>query len=369
VSKMTILTNRNTLLNHLAAVLPATEKKSAIPILAHLHLAAGAGRVTLTATDLDVTLRAAFDAETEGNGAFCLPAKKLADITRALPDAAVEIKADKQDTATLTCVRSKFKLLGAAAETFPTIPEPPAATVAIPAATLAAFVERVSFAVTGDESRYALHGAKLEMQRDCLRLVATDGHRLAYCEARGSFGTEFSGVIPKKALAPLAALAEGAKETVEFAAAEGGTLLHFRAGGRALVAKTLLGQFPAYEAVLPKNNPHAATVERTSLLAAVRRASLMADQKSHAVKVELAPGSLSVSSVTSDLGEAHDTLPVEYAGPQIAAGFNATYLIDFLSLDVGERVRLELKDAHAQAELKPAEGETVYRVIVMPMKL
>jgi DNA polymerase III subunit beta len=368
---MRILTNRNQLLNHLAAVLPATEKKGTIPILSHLHLAAGAGRVTLTGTDLDVTLRAAFDAEIEGEGALCLPAKKLADIVKALPDAAVEIKADKQGSAvTLTCERSKFKILGRAAEDFPEIPEPPAAMTSVPAATLAAFVERASFAVTADESRYSLNGAKLEMSRDCLRLVATDGHRLAYCEARGDFAAEFSGVVPKKALAPLAALAEGAKEAVEFAAMEGGTLLHFRAGGRALLAKTLTGQFPAYEAVMPKGNPHAATVERASLLAAVRRAGLMADERSRAVKVEFAPGSLSVSAVSADQGEAQDSLPAEYAGPQIVVGFCADYLVDFLSLDLGEKVKCEVKDGNSQAQFVPAaNGEATYKYVVMPMRL
>jgi len=228
-------------------------------------------------------------------------------------------------------------------------------------------VARVVFAITNEESRYSLNGAKFIVFGGILKLVATDGHRLAYTEIGEPSGVDIDVLIPKKALIESGKLADSAKE-IEIAVAE--NTIFFRVGNRVLSSRMLTGQFPNYELVLPKANLNVVTVDRAALSAAVLRVSLMADEKSHSTKLTFAENSIQLAAQASDTGEAADTVSCEYHGPEIVAGFNAQYLIEALDGILTASVKICLKDGASAAELGPVgEDNSVQRQILMPMRL
>ena len=201
-------------------------------------------------------------------------------------------------------------------------------------------------------------------------MVATDGHRLSFIEKPGKFGEEVAvnTIIPRKTLSELLKLSGDVEETIEFGKDE--NHLFFKIGKRLLVSKTLNGQFPNYEMVLPKDNRNKILLESERLSGAVRRVALMADERSHAIKFEIGNQQLNISARASDIGEAGESLPIEYDGEQIVAGFNAVYLNDFFSIAQNDQISLELKDGNSQALLRPV-GDLGYdfRYVIMPMRL
>ncbi len=357
---------KSALLAELGLLAGIADKKSTIPVLGNLLIEALGDALTLKATDLDVSLSTRVNAEVEQPGAFCLSAKKLFDIVRRLPDAEVAIKADG-DYAKLTCGGSRFKLLSLPKDNFPEIKSHDGTFIAVPSATLRAMIARTIFAITAEESRYSLNGAKLEIGDGRLRMVATDGHRLSFVEAEsGPLDAAIDALIPKKALVELAKLT-AETETVEMALSDNHA--YFRFGPREMSSRLLTGQFPNYDLVLPKENHNRVTVEAAQLAAAVRRVALMADERSHSIKMELGDGQIALSAVSSEAGEAQETLSADYAGPQIVAGFNAQYVLDALSVIEGDAV-IAFKDGNAQVEFRAKEESGMLnRLIVMPMRV
>jgi len=345
------------------------EKKSTIPILSNLLLESAGGELWIKGTDLDVSISTHCEAEIKQEGAICVQAKKLFEIVRSLPDADIEIKLGPNDQVSIICERSRFKMPGLPKDSFPEIKTFGGSFCPIPSDLIRTFISRTIFAITTEESRYALNGAKMELSANGIRMVATDGHRLSFIEKQSNFeDSRLDVLIPKKTLTELSRLCGEASDAVEIG--NGDNHLFFRVGKRLLASRTLTGQFPNYELVLPKDNNNRIVVENSRVSSAIKRVALMADDRSHAIKFDVSDGQINITSQSSEIGEAGESLPVEYSGPPITAGFNAQYLLDFFSVIQDGEVIFEFKDGNSQAQIKSNDSsEYDLRYIIMPMRL
>jgi len=265
-------------------------------------------------------------------------------------------------------------MVGMARSNFPSLPAfPTAGVVKIPAQVLRGMIAKTGFAIANEESRYTLNGALMVLKPESITMVATDGHRLSHIERSGEKFDGISGemktLIPKKAMDELKSLLDGTDtETIDFAKDE--STLYFRIGPRLLTSRQLTGQFPNYEAVLPKDNSKSITVNGEDLSAAISRVAQFADERSRAVRIKLEKGELKLSASSTESGESEDSLETNYNGDALTVGFNAQYVLDFLKAVGAGEVKLELKDAQSAGQLRPANSEDYkYRYIVMPMRI
>jgi DNA polymerase-3 subunit beta len=373
---MEITVSKSELLRELSATQGVVERKTTIPILSNYLFEAGADRLSLTATDLDLSLRTSCNAKVKKEGSCTVPARKLHDYVKLLPDADITIKLLENHWVSIRCGRSNTKMVGMARSNFPTLPVfPTAGVVKIPAQVLRGMIARTGFAIANEESRYTLNGALMLLKPESITMVATDGHRLAHVERSGEKFEGVSGemktLVPKKAMDELRSLVDSAGsdvETIEFAKDE--STLFFRIGPRLLTSRQLTGQFPNYEAVLPKDNSKSILLHGEDLAAAIARVAQFADERSRAVRLKLEKGELKLSASSTESGESEDSLETDYNGEPLTIGFNAQYITDFLRAAGNGDVRLELKDSQSAGQLRPAEGEDYkYRYIVMPMRI
>jgi DNA polymerase III subunit beta len=370
---MEIIVSKFELLRELTATQGVVERKTTIPILSNYLFEAAGDKLSLTATDLDLSLRTSCNAKVKKEGACTIPARKLYDYVRLLPDADITIRLLENHWVSIRCGRSNTKMVGMARSNFPSLPVFPAAgVVKIPAPVLRSMIAKTGFAIASEESRYTLNGALMVLKPESITMVATDGHRLAHIERAGEKFEGVSGemktLVPKKAMDELKSLLDSDVETVDFAKDE--STLFFRVGPRLLTSRQLTGQFPNYEAVLPKDNSKSITVHGEELGAAIARVAQFADERSRAVRLRLEKGELKLSASSTETGESEDSIEVEYNGDPMAIGFNAQYLIDFIKATGSGDVKLELKDPQSAGQLRPAEGEDYkYRYIVMPMRI
>lgn len=364
---------KNALQKELGFVQGIVERKNTIPALSNILIeSVGENTIRLIGTDLDATLRCEAEAEVQMPGSMCVGARKLFDIARTLPDALVNFRKEENNWATVKCERSNFRIAGVERESFPEIPSFRSAPVKMPAEVFKTFIDRTIFAITLEESRYTLSGAKFMLDKTGARMITTDGHRLAYIE-RKDLGevapTEtMDTLIPRKTLAELNKLTTGYEGEISLGADE--NHIYFEAGPRLLISRTLTGQFPNYEMVMPKNNDKVAIFDGAALGQAVRRVALMSDERTRAIRLHLVPGSLNIAAQTAEEGEAKETVATEYAGDEIEIGFNAQYLQDFLN-GVGDgQVAFEFKDGNSQAQLRlVSDTDYDYRYVIMPMRL
>ncbi len=373
---MEITVSRSELLKELSATQGVVERKTTIPILSNYLFEAGADRLSLTATDLDLSLRTSCNAKVKKEGSCTIPARKLHDYVKLLPEADITIKLLENHWVSIRCGRSNTKMVGMARSNFPSLPVfPTAGVVKIPAQVLRAMIARTGFAIANEESRYTLNGALMVLKPESITMVATDGHRLAHVERSGEKFEGVSGelktLVPKKAMDELKALADSAPsdvETIEFAKDD--STLFFRIGPRLLTSRQLTGQFPNFEAVLPKDNNKSIALRGDDLGAAIARVAQFADERSRAVRLKLEKGELKLSASSAETGESEDTIETDYNGEPLTIGFNAQYIIDFLKAASSGDVKLELKDSQSAGQLRPAESEDYkYRYIVMPMRI
>jgi DNA polymerase III subunit beta len=361
------------LLEELSLTQGVVERKTTIPILSNLLCEAKGNRLTITATDLELSIRTSCEAKVKKDGAGTIPAKKLLELVRLLPDEEIRFKLLENHWMQITCDRRNYKLVGMSKDNFPALPDFPHALVKIPAKLLAAVIAKTTFAISLEESRYTLNGALLVVKPNSLTMVATDGHRLAMVETDHKFeglATETRVLVPKKAMNEVQRLAaeSGDDATVDFAQDE--SHLFFQFGGRLLTCRKLTGQFPNYEAVLPRDVNKTVSIERNELQDALRRVSQLADQRSHAVKFVLAKEGLEISASSPEYGEAKEAIEKEYKGEPISIGFNAQYLLDFLAAAPDGPISFELKDEQSAGQLRPLGDEsTRYRYVVMPMRI
>jgi len=361
---------KNVLLKELNLLQGIVEKKSTIPILSNVLIeTVNDSTISLVATDLDVSLLTECVAESERPGSMVLQARKLFEIVRNLPDAEINFTKEDNDWVKVVCASSEFRIVGQAKEHFPSTPKADKAGITIPATVLHSLINRTVFAITQEESRYALNGALLLFGEGRVQMVATDGHRLALAASDlESSGESFKVIIPKKALIELAKLTAGTEEEIEMSRDE--NHLYFEIQSRHLTSRMLAGQFPNYDLVLPKNNDKSISLNADKITQAIRRAALMADERSHGIKVDLANGKLSITSQSADVGEAKEMIPLDYTGDSLSIGFNAQYMLDFLGVVGTDEVYFEFKDEQSPALLRPSgEGESDYRYVVMPMRL
>jgi len=370
---MEITVSKSELLRELTATQGVVERKTTIPILSNYLLEAAADKLSLTATDLDLSLRTSCNAKVKKEGACTIPARKLYDYVKLLPDADISIRLLENHWVSIRCGRSNTKMVGMARSNFPGLPVfPSAGVIKIPAAVLRSMIAKTGFAIASEESRYTLNGALMVLKPESITMVATDGHRLAHVERTGekfeSVSGEMKTLIPKKAMDELKSLLDSEAETIDFAKDE--STLFFRVGPRLLTSRQLTGQFPNYEAVLPKDVSKSITLQGEELGAAIARVAQFADERSRAVRLRLEKGELKLSASSTETGESEDSIEIAYDGEPMAIGFNAQYLIDFIKATGSREVKLELKDAQSAGQLRPAEGEDYkYRYIVMPMRI
>ncbi len=373
-STMEITLSKQELLRELTATQGVVERKTTIPILSNYLFEAAGDKLSLTATDLDLSLRTSCTAKVKKEGSCTIPARKLHDYVKLLPDADITIKLLENHWVSIRCGRSNTKMVGMAKSNFPSLPVfPTTGVVKIPTQILLSMIAKTGFAIASEESRYTLNGALMVLKPESITMVATDGHRLAHIERSGEKFEGVSGemktLVPKKAMDELKSLLDSTDaDTIEFAKDD--STLFFRIGGRLLTSRQLTGQFPNYEAVLPKDVSKSIALQGTELMAAISRVAQFADERSRAVRIKLEKGELKLSASSTETGESEDSLEVDYNGDPLAIGFNAQYLLDFLKATGGTDVKLELKDAQSAGQLRPAEGEDYkYRYIVMPMRI
>ncbi len=347
------------------------EKRTTIPILSNILLEASGDRLTLTATDLELGIRAECPARVKKEGAGTIPARKLLDYVRLLPDGDINIKILDNHWASITAGRSKTKIAGMSRESYPELPVMPEAITEIPAKQLASMITRTVFAISMEESRFTLNGALLLLKEDGMVMVATDGHRLAFVEASGENARSFRALIPRKAMGEIVKLADEAPPEAKISFSGDDNHLFFQFGNRLLITRKLSGNFPDYERVLPADNSHIATLDKAEVKAAIERVAQFADERSKAIRVQFAEGEVRVFSSSVETGESEESVPTEYHGPELEIGFNATYLLDFLRAIPQDRVAFALKDQKSAGELQPSAEvlKDKYRYVVMPMRI
>ncbi len=373
---MEITVSRAELLRELTAAQSVVERKTTIPILSNFLFEAEGDRLGITATDLDQSLRTACAAKVKKSGSCTVPARKLYDYIKLLGDGEVSIKLMDNHWVQIRSGRSNTKMVGMARANFPQVPEFPVGVgTRIPAVSLKAMIAKTIFSISNEESRYTLNGALLILKSESLAMVATDGHRLAHIEKTGESLQNVTGekkiLIPRKALQELQSLLANTEATeVEFADDE--HQLYFRVGTRVLTSRKLSGQFPNYEAVLPRDNTKFMVVRSEELQHSILRVAQFADERSGAIKIRLENNELRISSSSNESGESEDVIESPYNFDPIMVGFNSQYLLDFLKAigNAGE-VRLEFKDAQSAGQMRPedAQDETRYRYIIMPMRI
>jgi DNA polymerase-3 subunit beta len=272
--------------------------------------------------------------------------------------------------------RSNTKMVGMARANFPQVPEfPETGLTQLSAASIKGMISKTIFAISNEESRYTLNGALLILKAESLSMVATDGHRLAHIEKTGETLENISGekktLIPRKALAELQSLlADNDGESLDFFDDE--HTLFFRLGHRVLTTRKLTGQFPNYEAVLPRDNNKFVVVRSEELMGSIQRVAQFADERSGAIKIRLEQNEMKISSSSTESGESEDTIETPYSFDPIVVGFNSTYLIDFLrAVGSNGEVRLEFKDAQSAGQMRPEDpaDDFKYRYVIMPMRI
>ena len=353
------------------------EKRSTIPILSNVLLKAADGRLQVAATDLDVTILSSCAAKVTTPGGVTIEAKRLFDIIRSLPDEDVHIAMQENNQMLIESGTAKFRLLGLPAEDYPTLPTVDVKeSYTIGLDELKTMVAKVKFAITHEETRFQLNGALLKVQATKMEMVATDGHRMAlinFPQGNGGGkkkGTELTILVPRKALEEILRLEAGEDGTVRFGVSE--NHLFFEAADRRLLARMIDVNFPNYMEVISRDNDRRVLVDRERLLATIRRISLIANERTRAVRFDFAPGKLTVSSANPDLGDARETVPIDYAGAPFFVGLNAAYVTDFLAAIDTPSVSLDLKDENSQCIGRPqAQDELPYEYlyVVMPMRL
>jgi DNA polymerase-3 subunit beta len=373
---MELVVRKNDLLRELQLFQGIVERKNTIPILANVLIDASGTKVRFLATDLEVALRTSCDATVVKSGAVTLPAKKLYEIVRSLPDTDIRISEEKNGVK-IVADRFDSRMQTLPREDFPTLPEKAASEGStLPRQAVKEMVAKTQFAITGEDTRYFLNGAQFVLRPGSMTLVATDGHRLALVTAGrdgngqkpGSAEEENKTILPKKTLGELARLLSEGDGDVRFERGE--NHLFFEVDGRLLISRMIDGQFPAYERVIPKGNDKHIEFERDRLTSAVKRVALLSNERSRAVKFQIDKGKVDVTSSSPDVGEARETLPVDYSGPPVQICFNAQYVLDFLAAVSTDTVAFELKDDVSQALMKPVGAEGYdYTYVIMPMRV
>jgi DNA polymerase III subunit beta len=375
---MELVVRKTDLLRELQLFQGIVERKNTIPILANVLLEANGTEVKMLATDLEVGLRSKCPATVSKSGSLTLPAKKLYEIVKALPETDVRIEEDKGGVK-VAADRFDSRMQTLPREDFPSLPDSTGTVSAtLPRDVLRQMVSKTQFAITGEDTRYFLNGALFLLRPDSMGLVSTDGHRLAHITvprdgakgkaAKGTPEEETRVILPRKTLLELGRLLAEGEGDITYERGE--NHLFFTLGERLLISRMIDGQFPAFERVIPKNNDKHVEFDRDRLTSAVKRVALLSNERSRAVKFQIDKGKVEIASSSPEFGEAKEVLMVDYAAAPVTICFNAQYVLDFLGVCETDTVSLDFKDEMSQAVLKPigAEGYD-YTYVIMPMRI
>jgi DNA polymerase-3 subunit beta len=360
---------REQLFEGLAAVQASIPAKTTLPVLSNILLEAGTDSLRLSGTDLDMSVSTVVPAEVDEGGAITLPARKLLELVRELPASAIRVTSAGEQRVSLECGRTRIKLLGLPTEDFPAFPPVPFGEGwRTTAADLQKLIGHVAFASSTEESRPILNGVLWELRNNRMRMVATNGHRLARMDVPTEGASDADLIVPPKALEQVRKLFP-ADASVEIARSD--NHIGFEAGSTWVYSRLIEGPYPNYEQVIPRENDKVATVDRTALQGALRRASVVASDQTHRVRLGFQPGTLKISVQTPDLGEAADEVSVTYEGEAMEIGFNATYVLEILKYMPTEEVRLSFKAPERAATIEPVgwDDPASYLCLVMPLRL
>lgn len=362
--------SRSVLQKELAFVQGVVERKNTIPSLSNLLIESiDDNKIRISGTDLDVTIRCEVQADkiTQA-GAVCLSARKLFDIVRLLPDSTIKFSKESNEWVKVECEKSKFRIPGINKEVFPELLQFKGKTFKLSSALLNKMISRIIFAITQEEGRYTLSGAKLEAKDD-FRMIATDGHRLAFTSIAKpkSITKDLDVLIPRKVLTELIKLINGLDEEIDFGSDD--NHVYFKVGSRELSSRLLTGTFPKYELVFPKGNDKKITFNTADLNKAIKRTALMADDRSHCIQLNFEKDQLLLSAKASEEGESKENLEIDYKYDPVEIGFNEQYIRDFLDAVGTEKIYVELKDGTSQILLKPVDDDSDYQVVIMPLRL
>jgi len=371
---------RADLLKELTVSQGVLERKATIPILSNILLEASDGSLRLTATDLELGIRSSCPAKVKKEGATTAPGKKLFDYIRQLDETEIRCKVSDAGGGNLQLAsgRSHVRMAGMSRDSFPVLPDFPGKLAVIPPKALSEMITRTIFAISSEESRYTLNAALLILKGETMTMVATDGHRLAHVETDASLAKEgYTGVsgevrvlVPRKAMTELSRLLADTPQEIGIEFGKDDNHLFFRMGPRLLICRMLTGQFPNYDAVLPKGCDRVALVEHNQMMAAIRRVSLFSDERTHSIKLQLDKDELKLTAAGSEIGDSEESIPATYSAAPLQIGFNWQYLADFLTAAASEKISMEFKDEQSAGQLIPVSEEKLkYRYVVMPMRV
>src|SRR5512134_1242534 len=373
---MNFTVDREQLIDVLTGIQGVAERRHTMPVLSHALMTVSGGNLAVVSSDLEIVVRCVQPVGKGEPGAIALPARKLLDISKVLPkESPVTVAAREGNYVEISAGRSHFRLAGLPAQEFPEMPDKPAGkAVSVDGGVFRTLSERVVPFASSDETRYNLAGILLERTgteaESMLRMVATDGHRLAMADGEvvnvGELLASRKILVPKKGILEIRKLAESGPGSIDLSASE--KFLFAAKGDTEVWVRLLDAEFPDYRQVIPKENLLTATVERDAFAEVLRRVGVMAPDKVHSVKLSFSGKQLEVSSTSPDQGEARDLLESEYEGPAMKIGFNGRYLQDAVAGVSEEKMVLQLKDEVSQVILRP-EKERNYLAIVMPMRI
>lgn len=374
---MKIRIARDELLTGLGRVQGIVEKRNTMPALSNILLETKQDGIELVATDLEIGIRGHYKAEILAPGGISVSARKLYEILREVADGDIALSVQDNNWVHIQAGKSQFKIVGLAPSEFPALPAiEREGRVAISGAGLAALIRKTLFAVGDNDARYVLNGLLITLfstdKKVTMRLVGTDGHRLAVADSELTEGAgadlpkELKAIIPRKAAQEMRRLLE--EEAGEPLLGFTKNLVTFQKSGIFLTSRVMEGTYPNYQQVVPKDNTKKVVVDRGLLEGALRRVAVLSRDKTNAVRVTLESGSLTLYASNPDLGEATEDIPVQYRGESLTTGFNARYLLEALAVMESETVHLEMKTALSPCLLK-AEGDPGFVCVVMPMKV
>jgi DNA polymerase-3 subunit beta len=366
---MKIIAKRESILGPLQAVIGVVERRQTMPILANVLLSAKSGRLSVTATDLEVELVATSDVDVQRAGEVTLPGRKLLDICRALPDGVEITLTLEAERMTVRARKSRFTLSTLPASEFPTVEEINAQqTLRVPQKDFKRLLEQTHFSMAQQDVRYYLNGLLLETSAKSLRTVATDGHRLALCEVDLPEGAK-SGqqvIVPRKGVLELQRILGNEDQTLEIAI--GTNHVRVQIGDIRFTSKLIDGRFPEYGRVIPNNPPRLVTAVREDLRQALQRAAILSNEKYRGIRFAVKPNLLTIQSHNPEQEEAEEQVEVTYEGEEIEIGFNVNYLMDALAAIDGPEVQIGLTDGNSSCLIRSGT-ESTSRFVVMPMRL
>ncbi|MDP0490020.1 MAG: DNA polymerase III subunit beta [Verrucomicrobiota bacterium JB023] len=353
-------------LDGLQQVQHVVSTRTTLPILSNVLIEASDGKLKLTTTDLDVGVSGSVEAEVSKEGATTLPVKRLVSIIRELPSAEVEVSIDAKNVAKITSGPSFFKIIGLPSDEFPPLPDfDDGKSYKIPQAILKEGLKKTSYAISTDETRYVLNGIFISFKEGKMTLVATDGRRLAMVENELEFPAshEVEIIVPTKAVQEVARLVglEG-----EITANLKGNQIAFEVGESLIVSKLIEGNYPNYRQVIPGEMRERLTLSRESFFETVRRVSLLSSEKSNSVKLVFGPDNLDVTANSPDIGEAQESMAVQYSGPEFAIAFNPEFLMAPLRNLEEDEIHLDLIDEMSPGVLRSSDN---FLYVLMPMRV